>query len=117
MELESQTEGDTLLHFYVSDTGIGIPPERQAAVFQSFEQVDASTTRKYGGTGLGLSISTQLVEMFGGKMGLESEVGAGSTFHFTAQFGDNKTAAESIPELPAALQDLRVLVVDDNATN
>lgn len=72
--------------FTVSDTGIGIPPDAQERIFESFQQVDGSTTRRYGGTGLGLSICTRLVHLFGGKIWVESEAGAGSKFHFTARF-------------------------------
>ena len=77
------TEDRHELHFSVSDTGIGIPPERMDKLFRSFSQVDASTTRRYGGTGLGLAISRRLAEMMRGKMWAESEVGKGTTFHFT----------------------------------
>ncbi len=104
----------------VSDTGIGIPADKREHVFQAFTQADSSTTRRFGGTGLGLAISQRLVELMGGRLWVESEVGAGSTFHFTAVF-DRPSAAESVqvtPERePKALAGLRVLVVDDNATN
>ena len=108
------------VHFSVRDTGLGIPPDRLDRLFQSFSQVDSSTTRKYGGTGLGLAISRRLVELMGGRMWVESTgiPGQGSTFHFTIQ---------TLPvELPARaairvdnpdLHGLRVLIVDDNATN
>ncbi len=111
------------LHFSISDTGIGIPLDKQAAVFQPFTQADGSTTRKYGGTGLGLTISTRLVELMGGKIWLESEPGRGSTFHFTARFGFQKQGGGSSlfrSKHSASLHDMRemrVLIVDDNATN
>ncbi|RMG45226.1 MAG: PAS domain S-box protein [Acidobacteria bacterium] len=106
------------IHFAVKDTGIGIPQDRMDRLFQSFSQVDASTTRRYGGTGLGLAISKRLAEMMGGTMWVESEVGRGSTFHFTI-------LAESAPSQPRRylhhdqpqLTGKRVLIVDDNATN
>ncbi len=112
-------EGDEyVLHFEVRDTGIGIPPERVDRLFRSFSQVDTSTTRRYGGTGLGLAISKRLCELMGGQMWVESEVGRGSTFHFTM-----RAEAASVPS-PAYLQDLQVdlsgkqvLIVDDNETN
>jgi two-component system sensor histidine kinase/response regulator len=114
---EWQTDGEVCLHFSVSDTGIGIPPEKQALLFQAFSQVDASTSRKYGGTGLGLAISAKLVQIMGGKIWLQSEPGQGSTFHFTTCFGLGK--GQPSKESPRALdlRNLPVLVVDDNATN
>jgi signal transduction histidine kinase/CheY-like chemotaxis protein len=107
-----------LLHFQVRDTGIGIPPDKQARVFEAFTQADTSTTRRYGGTGLGLTISAQLVEMMGGRIWLESTVGVGTTFHFTARFGlAGDAATRPATARPITLQGLPVLVVDDNATN
>jgi two-component system sensor histidine kinase/response regulator len=114
-----QSDADSLnLHFSVTDTGIGIPLDKQKVIFEPFSQADSSTTRKYGGTGLGLSISMRLIEMMGGRIWVASNVNEGSTFHFTAQFGVVKNAAAR-PALtdPAALENVRVLVVDDNATN
>jgi PAS domain S-box-containing protein len=107
------------LHFRVSDTGIGIPPEKQGAIFDPFTQADGSVTRRYGGTGLGLTICRRLVEMFGGRLWLESEVGRGSTFHFTAQFtlSGEPASPEATPLPLEALHGLPVLVVDDNGTN
>jgi signal transduction histidine kinase/ActR/RegA family two-component response regulator len=96
--VESQTEDEVFLHFAVSDTGIGIPEDKKKQIFDAFIQADSSPTRKYGGTGLGLSISSRLVEMMKGKIWVESEVGKGSTFHFTSRFG---IVSESvIQELP-----------------
>ncbi|MFY9803815.1 MAG: response regulator [Candidatus Acidiferrales bacterium] len=116
--LESQTAGDILLHFSVTDTGIGIPVHKQQRIFEAFAQADSSTTRKYGGTGLGLAISAQLCELMGGVMWVESEVGRGSTFHFTAHFGRPAAGAEAPAEpAPAKMRELPVLVVDDNSTS
>jgi two-component system sensor histidine kinase/response regulator len=118
VEKESQTADEVCLHFAVTDTGIGIPPDKQGVLFQAFSQVDSSTTRKYGGTGLGLAISSQLVHMMGGRMWVESTVDQGSTFHFTVRFGlSTSPAVQQLPVELDALQDLPVLVVDDNATN
>jgi two-component system, sensor histidine kinase and response regulator len=111
-------EAGFLLHFRVTDTGIGIPPAKQRAIFAPFEQADGSTTRQYGGTGLGLTISSRLVEMMGGRIWVESEPGRGSTFHFTARLGAAEAPARTGPPLdPADLRGLPVLIVDDNATN
>jgi CheY-like chemotaxis protein len=101
----------------VRDTGIGIPAERQAAVFDSFTQVDGSTTRRYGGTGLGLTISRQLVELMGGQIGLESELGQGSSFWVEMGFAKSQAPVRSDPVVPARLAGLRVLVVDDYDVN
>ena len=104
------------LHFKISDTGIGIPPEKQEDIFRAFVQADGSMTRKYGGTGLGLSISTRLVELMGGEIWVESEPGKGSCFHFSARFGITPGSI-SKKNYPAELRDLRVLIVDDNEVN
>jgi signal transduction histidine kinase/DNA-binding response OmpR family regulator len=109
--------GRAVLEFRVSDTGIGIPPERQAALFTAFMQVDASTTRKYGGTGLGLAICKRLVELMGGELGVESEVGRGSTFWFTMAAAVTELAPTFSLADAGRLKAIRVLVVDDHATN
>ncbi|MBA3485299.1 MAG: response regulator, partial [Pirellulales bacterium] len=105
------------LHFAVSDSGIGIRPEQQARIFDSFTQADSSTTRDYGGTGLGLAISSQLVQMMKGRIWVESKLGRGSTFHFTAEFDRAKEERKGDPAKLATLFELPVLVVDDNHTN
>src|SRR4029450_6665302 len=106
------------LHFEVIDTGIGIPADKQNIIFDPFSQADGSTTRKYGGTGLGLAIVTQLVEMMGGRLWVESEEGKGSTFHFTLSLSSARHEdLRELPVRPECLRDLDVLVVDDNATN
>jgi PAS domain S-box-containing protein len=110
--------GEATLKFTVSDTGIGIPREKLWKIFGPFVQVDASITRRYGGTGLGLAIASQLVELMGGRIWIESEVGRGSRFHFVAHFGmQQRIATDLLPPESPDLHDLRVLVVDDNATN
>ncbi len=112
--------GDRLvLRFDIADTGIGIPPEKQTLIFEPFAQVDGSTTRRYGGTGLGLTISSQLVEMMGGRISVQSAPGRGSIFTFTARVG---LQAKGRPRRPGsaelqALEGRPVLIVDDNATN
>lgn len=115
-----ETETHVLVHFGVQDTGIGIPHERQAAIFDRFTQADGSTTRKYGGTGLGLTICKQLVEAMGGKIGLESTPGIGSTFWFEINFvrePSTKRGTGPLTPGPANLLQARVLVVDDNQIN
>ncbi len=115
---ESQTDGKINLQFTVKDTGIGIPADKQEKIFQSFSQADGSTSRRFGGTGLGLTISSRLVSMMGGKIWVESEIGAGSAFYFTATFGIGEGAFEK--PFKTELLDVRglsVLVVDDNETN
>ena len=104
------------LHFKVSDTGIGIPQAKIASIFDPFVQADGSVTRKYGGTGLGLTISTCLVNLMGGRMWVESDVGKGTTFHFIALFGKQRNPTGKRAK-SAALTNLPVLIVDDNATN
>jgi len=115
-DMETDKEHD--IHFYVRDTGIGIPPDRMSRLFQSFSQVDVDTSRRYGGTGLGLAISRRLSQLMGGSMWAESEEGKGSTFHFTIR---GQVAPAPVPVyLQNAIPDLigkRVLIVDDNATN
>lgn len=105
------------LHFRVTDTGIGIPAEKHALIFEPFAQADGSTTRIYGGTGLGLAISSRLTSLMGGRIWLESQVGQGSTFHFTAAFGISDATPAPTPALPPDLFRLPLLIVDDNATN
>jgi CheY-like chemotaxis protein/nitrogen-specific signal transduction histidine kinase/HPt (histidine-containing phosphotransfer) domain-containing protein len=115
---EGASRSPVCLRFAVRDTGIGIPPDKQQLIFDPFEQVDGSLTRKYEGTGLGLAISSRLVGMMGGQLGVSSTVGQGSTFHFTGSFQLQQDQAERhIPAEPAQLQGLPVLVVDDNAIN
>jgi PAS domain S-box-containing protein len=116
--LLDRVDDEVRLHFSVADTGIGIPAEKQWRIFGPFVQADASTTRRYGGTGLGLSISMHLVELMGGRLWLESEVGRGSTFHFVAQLGlAGDVEPRASLQAAADVGGLRVLVVDDNATN
>jgi two-component system, sensor histidine kinase and response regulator len=116
--VDSGGDDAAVLHFSVSDTGIGIAPEHQERVFEAFQQEDSSTTRRYGGTGLGLAISARIVGMMGGKLGLTSAPGVGSTFDFSATFGRQPEGTESAQLLPdRELSGLSALVVDDNATN
>ena len=112
---EAGSDAEVELHFVVRDTGIGIAPEKQGLIFDSFSQADGSMTRKYGGTGLGLSISKRLAEAMQGRLWVESAPGQGSRFHFTARFGAARDTAPG-PERKY-LRGLRALVVDDNVTN
>ena len=107
---------ETIAWFSVSDTGIGIPAERLHRLFKPFSQVDASTTRKYGGSGLGLAVCRQLVELQGGTIGVESQEGHGSTFHFTVRLA-KRTPAGPRRQVPHDLRGLRILIVDDNPVN
>ena len=113
---ESLTEDEACLRISVADTGIGIPPEKQRAIFDAFEQADSSTARRFGGTGLGLTICSQLVRMMGGRIWVESAVGRGSTFHFTVRCGRARTAGRPAVT-PVDVRGVPVLVVDDSATN
>jgi signal transduction histidine kinase/DNA-binding response OmpR family regulator len=115
---KSSSGGDaSLFHFIVSDTGIGIPEDKREMIFQPFSQADTSTTRKYGGTGLGLTITTRLVQMMGGKIWIESEVGKGSQFHFTMLLKASKMTSQAAAGPSPLLRGVKVLVVDDNRTN
>jgi len=125
VQVDAEEGKNRVLHFTVSDTGIGISAEIQKSIFDPFTQADVSTTRRYGGTGLGLTISARLVEGMGGKIWVESEPGKGTQFHFTAKMdvGEEKTTdAGAITSLastppPEMLSGVRVLIVDDNRTN
>ncbi|MHC4533794.1 MAG: response regulator [Planctomycetota bacterium] len=117
VKLESQVDNDVHLHFSVSDTGPGIPPEKQRLIFEAFRQADSSMSRQYGGTGLGLAISSHLVELMKGRIWVESQVGKGSTFHFVTAFSLQKKQPIEQTSEPTTLYGLRVLVVDDNETN
>ena len=118
VEKLSETSDNVQLHFSVRDTGIGISPEKQKTIFEAFAQADASSTRRFGGTGLGLTISSQLVQLMGGRIWVESEVGKGSTFHFNVRLGlADPVPARSAPLDAARLHGMPVLAVDDNAIN
>jgi signal transduction histidine kinase/CheY-like chemotaxis protein len=112
--VDSRTPHGLQLHFEVSDTGVGIAPEKQKLIFDAFSQADGSTARRFGGTGLGLTISSQLVQLMGGTIWVESALGRGSSFHFTADLGEGKEVVET-HATSAQLSGLRVLVVDDSS--
>ena len=117
--VDATEEKASILHFIVSDSGVGIASEKFDMIFDSFNQADASTTRQFGGTGLGLTISRCLVQMMGGRVWVESELGTGSRFHFTVRLTtepNNAGVTESLPA-PVTLQGVKVLIVDDNRTN
>ncbi len=115
---QEETADEVVLHFAVRDTGRGIPLERQQSIFEAFVQADNSTTRQYGGTGLGLSISSRLVKLMGGKIWVESEMGRGSTFHFTVRLPMQEISSRKYcPVDVEMLRDLPILIVDDNATS
>ncbi len=118
VQLEEKIDDSAVIHFSVSDTGIGIPKEKQKVIFEAFTQADNSMSRKYEGTGLGLSISASLTEMMGGRIWLESDPGRGSTFHFTIFLGLQKDIdPQPKPFAPEELQGKTVLLADDNKTN
>jgi PAS domain S-box-containing protein len=122
---EARTATDMSLHFTIRDTGIGVPAAKQEQIFEAFAQADGSTTRLYGGTGLGLAITTQLLELMGGRIWVESpaspastdDTSPGTTFHFTATVGLPKTQARVFDPDADSLRGMRVLIVDDNETN
>jgi CheY-like chemotaxis protein len=119
IEKQEETDADVALHFAISDTGVGIPLDKQQTIFESFTQADNSMSRKFGGTGLGLAISSRLVEAMGGRLWVESKPGLGSTFHFNARFAvPPKKDPVPIAALSwGTLVNMAVLVVDDNATS
>ncbi len=117
VKLIENNEDNVLLRFAVQDTGIGISKENLGLIFSDFTQADASTTRQYGGTGLGLSIAKQLSELMGGEVGVESEVGKGSEFWFTARLKKQPDGGQVEALPPPDLSNIRALIVDDNATN
>jgi signal transduction histidine kinase len=114
VRLTGETDGVCTIQVSVSDTGIGIPPEQQEKIFQSFEQAESSTTRKYGGTGLGLAISKSIVEMMGGTIWVQSEIGKGATFAFTIQVKRGVHAKQRPLSDDINLSNVRILTVDDD---
>jgi signal transduction histidine kinase/CheY-like chemotaxis protein/HPt (histidine-containing phosphotransfer) domain-containing protein len=118
ISIDHETADGICLHVSVRDTGIGIPKDKQEAIFSPFTQADGSMTRRFGGTGLGLTISSQLVNLMGGRLWVDSDERRGSTFHFTANFGRaEETFAPPLPVDTSELRGMPVLVVDDSPTN
>jgi PAS domain S-box-containing protein len=117
VKLAESHDDSVLLRFVVSDTGIGIPENKLGLIFAHFTQADASTTRQYGGTGLGLAITKQLAELMGGEVGVESEVGRGSEFWFTARIGKQTDGAHMEMPLPADLNNLKTPISDDKSAS
>jgi PAS domain S-box-containing protein len=119
VQVDEISDNKALLHFIVSDTGIGIDPEKKKVIFESFTQADSSTTRQFGGTGLGLTISKRLTEMMAGRIWVESKLGQGSQFHFTARCGiaDGRPVAKGAIAPYEIMYGVKVLIVDDNRTN
>jgi signal transduction histidine kinase/CheY-like chemotaxis protein/HPt (histidine-containing phosphotransfer) domain-containing protein len=116
--VDSATDDEHCLHFTIADTGVGIPEGKRALIFEAFAQADGTTTRTHGGTGLGLSIASQLVRHMSGRIWVESTMGEGTTFHFTARLPVRHTPAPNVRHVDISeLEGLRVLVVDDNAVN
>ncbi len=117
VDRKSEGPDSVCLHFAIRDTGVGIPADKQEEVFEAFSQADGSMARKYGGTGLGLAICAKLVGLMEGRIWVESEVGKGSVFHFTASLGIQENASSRPALQPEQLRDLHALLVDDNSTN
>ncbi|MDQ1286408.1 MAG: two-component system, sensor histidine kinase and response regulator, partial [Thermodesulfobacteriota bacterium] len=119
VKAEQLLDSKLKLYFEVRDTGVGIPEEKLATIFQAFEQVDSSSTRRFGGTGLGLAVSSQLCQMMGGKIWVQSQIGKGSVFYFTVTMGfePETTTSSSRPLNPNPLKGLSALVIEYNATN
>jgi CheY-like chemotaxis protein len=122
VDMEARTADEALLHITVADTGIGVPQDRQAAIFEAFTQADGSTARSHGGTGLGLTISRRFVEMMGGRLWLESLPQRGSTFHFTLKIGVRPHSAEparsaATAQGPTPSAPLNILLAEDNRVN